>query len=152
MSAKVHRFEEDQMDDLPAGPPNERPGVDVPVDKLLVILTSGPEDGGKRATLAASAACSAAALGRPTTLFLVGDGAYWAYQAEDRAIQTLGFPPLSELMDELADLGVEMLLCSACDSVCAAEHVSGSIRRRGVSLCGFASVLSQGGRCMTLSF
>lgn len=29
-------------------------------DDLLVILASGPEDGGKRATLALSAACSAA--------------------------------------------------------------------------------------------
>lgn len=49
------------------------------------MLTSGNDDGGKRATLAYTAATCAAAMDRRTIMFLVGDGAHWAYEGVPRA-------------------------------------------------------------------
>lgn len=120
-------------------------------DELLVILASGPEDGGKRATLALSAACSAAALGRRTRLFLVGDGAYWAYQREGPDVHVPGFPPLDLLFHELPELGGEILLCSAYDSVCSLPEGARG-HRRGVVLGGFASMLSPSSGVMSVCF
>jgi len=49
-----------------------------PRHKSVIVLTSGNEDGGKRATLAFSAACTAQAMELDTRVFLVGDGSHWA--------------------------------------------------------------------------
>ena len=53
----------------------------------VIMLKSGLDDGGKRATLAFSAACSARAMDLKTQVFLIGDGSHWAYEASTEVIR-----------------------------------------------------------------
>jgi predicted peroxiredoxin len=110
-----------------------------------VILVSGAEDGGKRATLALSAACTAQAMDLNTIVFLVGDGVHWGYEGHAEAVHAAGFPPLAELMESFLECGGQVLLCSACDAVCALPVHAGAkppSRRPGVHPQGLAAVLS----------
>ncbi len=109
-----------------------------------VILASGAEDGGKRATLALAAACTTQAMDLDTIVFMVGDGVHWGYEGHAENIHTPGFPALAELMASFFESGGEVFLCSACDAVCALPvDADGKAlkRRRGVRLEGLASVL-----------
>ncbi len=122
---------------------------------LIVMLTSGREDRGKRATLAFSAACSALAMGGETQVFLVGDGVHWGYEGHTNDIQHAGFPPLKELMGEFIELGGQVYVCSTCDKVCAVPDELGQPvlkRRSEVYPRGFTAVLSDmmgGGNSVT---
>lgn len=146
MSIRIDREPRTHRSDWPSesfvhDEPNRR-------DDLLLILASGPEDNGKRATLAMSTACTALALGRRTRLFLVGDGAHWAYKRQPTAPALPTFPPLERLFAEFVELDGEIHLCSACESVCTAEAFADL--REGIEISGFAAVLAEhgGGSCM----
>jgi predicted peroxiredoxin len=120
-----------------------------------VVLTSGPEDGGKRATLALAAACTAQAMDFNTIVFLVGDGAHWGYDGHAEGVRAPGFPALADLMDSFFESGGQVLLCSACDAVCAlpssAEGRSPA-RRRDVRVQGLAAVLSHTAKGSSVTF
>jgi predicted peroxiredoxin len=121
---------------------------------LFVLLTSGREDGGKRATLAFSMACTALAMEAEAALFLIGDGADWAYEGRAEDVHVRGFPPLEELMNQYVELGGRLMLCSACDAVCSLpvdERGMPLRRREGVHLSGIASSLElmQRGKAVT---
>ncbi len=110
-----------------------------------VLLTSGPEDGGKRATLALSAACTAQAMDLNTIMFLVGDGVHWGYDGHADDVHVQGFSPLRELIDAFLEMGGQILMCSACDAVCSAPSDGDGrplARRTGVRPQGLAAVLS----------
>lgn len=110
-----------------------------------VILSSGPEDGGKRATLALAAACTAQAMDLDTIVFLLRDGAHWAYDGHAEQVHALGLPALAELIDSFVESGGEALPCSACDTACLMPtDASGALlkRRRDVRPQGMASVPS----------
>lgn len=89
------------------------------VNNYVVVLSSGAEDGGKRATLAFSAACTAKAMDLDTQIFLVGDGSHWAYQGNCDGISQKGFPTLASLMESFIELEGRIFVCSACDTVCS---------------------------------
>jgi predicted peroxiredoxin len=91
---------------------------------LTILLMSGAEDGGKRATLAFVAAVSAAAMERPTQVFLAGDGVLWANPDEARGVEVAGFPPLTELIEEYLELGGRLLACSTCERFCVSREPS----------------------------
>ena len=103
-----------------------------------VILVSGPEDGGKRATLAFAAACTAQAMDLDTIVFLAGDGAHWAYVGNAEEVNAPGFPALADLMESFVEAGGQLLLCSACHAICA----HGADRRADVRVRGLATLLS----------
>jgi len=107
-------------------------------DAYAVILASGPEDGGKRATLAFAAACTAQAMDLDTIVFVLGDGAHWAYDGHAEQVHAPGFPALADLIDSFVEAGGRLLLCSACDAICAQPGA----RRREVRVEGLASLLS----------
>jgi predicted peroxiredoxin len=128
---------------LPSAPPSARR----PREACAVILASGAEDGGKRATLAFAAACTAQAMELDTIVFLIGDGAHWAYDGSAEQAHAPGFPALAELIDSFIEAGGQLLLCSACDAICAASGA----RRRDVRVRGLAALLSHaaGGSAVT---
>lgn len=125
---------------------------------LLIMLVSGNEDSGKRATLAFSAACSAAALNQPTSVFLVGDGIRWGYNRHIDNVKVTGFPALRDLVEIFTDLGGKLVVCSACSmsgSACSLDDGDSLERARmrpDVSLQGFASVLDYVRHGTTLTF
>lgn len=112
-----------------------------------VILVSGREDGGKRATLAMSMACTALSMELDAQLFLVGEGSYWAYEGHARHARMDGFPPLHDLMNDFQDLGGQIAVCSTCDkSLCGLAHQGAAPewrRRPGVQVQGMAALLSR---------
>ena len=125
--------------------PSPPPAQNDDVSNYAVLLTSGPEDGGRRATLALSAASTAQAMDLNTILFLVGDGVHWGYDGHTDDVHVHGFSPLNELMEAFLELGGQILMCSACDAVCSAPsgaHGRPLARRTGVRPQGLASVLS----------
>lgn len=119
----------------------------------VIMLVSGPEDGGRRATLAFAAACTALSLDLTAQVFLVGDGSHWAYVGASDGVHRQGFPPLRELMDTFLDLGGEVSVCSACDGVCSLPGTDGEMRRRRMEIQprGLAAVLARlvGGSSLT---
>lgn len=122
--------------------------------KLLVMITTGQDDGGKKATLGFSAACCSAAMGTKTSIFLVGDGAAWGYEGHGTGVHHPGFPPLEDLITDFLDVGGEVLICSACDQVCTQPVLSdGAVQRRhGFSPRGMAAVLSDMEGASSLTF
>jgi predicted peroxiredoxin len=136
----------------PANQPVRGVAVD-PARNYVVMLASGPEDEGKRATLAFSAACTALSLNLDTQVFLIGDGSHWGYEGTSAGIHQKGFPPLGELIDTFLELGGEVYICAACDGVCSLPGPDGSgrQRRREIQPRGLAAVLSHmvGGSSLT---
>jgi predicted peroxiredoxin len=122
---------------------------------LVVILASGPEDGGTRATLALTAAVTSISMDTPTRLFLAGDGAHWAYEGHAEDVHVNGFPPLIELIETFAELGGESWICSTCDKFCGipgdSAH-SDRVRRRDVQPRGMAAVLPDLARGSSVTF
>jgi predicted peroxiredoxin len=111
--------------------------------KLVVILASGPEDRGMRATLALCAAVTALCMDQEVEVFLVGDGAYWAYEGRTMDIHRNGFPALEALVESLIELGGVISICSACDQVCGIPSDAGHLPRRGeIHPRGMAAVLA----------
>lgn len=135
-----------------SSPPRTHPQTER--GNYAVILASGAEDGGKRATLAMSAACTAQAMDLNTIVFLVGDGVHWGWEGRAEEVHAPGFPPLADLMESFLECGGQVFLCSACDALCALPtHAGGRAprRRRGVCPQGLAAVLSHtvGGSSLT---
>lgn len=120
----------------------------------VLVLATGLDDGGKRATLAFSAACSALAMDMPTHVFMVGDGSHWAYEGHADPVHQAGFPALTELMDAYVELGGNLYLCSACDQVCSVPMFDGAVlkRRAGVEIRGLVSILDYAAGGTTISF
>lgn len=119
----------------------------------VIMLASGPEDGGRRATLAFAAACTALSLDQDAQVFLIGDGSHWAYVGASDGVHQKGFPSLAELIDTFLDLGGEVSICSACDGVCSLPGADGETRRRRKEIQpqGLAAVLTHlvGGTSLT---
>lgn len=121
---------------------------------LVIMLTSGPEDGGKRAILTYSAACTSLGIDTPTRIFLVGDGAYWGYEGHSD-YQMNGFPPLQALVEMFAELGGETYICSTCDQACGIPGEDGHlhrVRRPDVQPCGLAPILAAITRGSSVTF
>jgi predicted peroxiredoxin len=80
----------------------------------LVVLTSGKQDRGTRATLAFSWACTSLALGRSTALYLTMEGTLWAMRESSAGVRVEGFEPLQEYVEQFLLLGGELLVCAPC--------------------------------------
>jgi predicted peroxiredoxin len=117
----------------------ERPG-----SHYTVILATGAEDGGKRATLALSMACTALSLGLRTLVFLVGDGSHWAYEGHSDGIVATGFPSLDDLLQSYVELGGKVAVCSTCNHcLCHVPDKAGValVLRAEVEVQGMATVM-----------
>ncbi len=80
----------------------------------LVVLTSGKQDRGTRATLGFAWACTSLAMGKTTTLYLTMDGTVWSMKNSADGVRVEGFEPLKEYIDQFLLLGGELLVCAPC--------------------------------------
>lgn len=120
-----------------------------------VILASGAGDGGMRATLAFTAALTAASMEQPTLVFLAGDGAHWGYEGRADGVRVSGFPALADLIDSFVEAGGQIGLCSPCDGACslpAGGSAAPLARLPGVRLQGMPSVLAHSADGSALTF
>ena len=85
-----------------------------PQECVVVVLTTGKQDRGARATLALAWACTSLAMGKPVTLYLTMDGTVWALRGSTDGVQCAGFEPLGEYFDQFFALGGELLVCAPC--------------------------------------
>jgi len=113
--------------------------------KAMVVLTSGKQDRGTRATLALSWACSALALGKKTSIFMTMDGTVWAMDGAMKGIQVDGFEPLGNYFEQFRALGGRLLVCAPCsDYYCASDGKAPNGRLvEGAELVGLATVVSE---------
>ena len=115
--------------------------------QTIVVLTTGKQDRGTRATLAFSWACSALALGRRTALFLTMDGSIWALKGAAEGVQVAGFEPLGNYIETFRSLGGRLLVCAPCtEYYCghAGENPDGRLLE-GAELAGLATIVSTAG-------
>jgi predicted peroxiredoxin len=140
------------------------PIVTTPVPPMLralepchctVILASGTSDGGMRATLALTAALTAASMDQATLLFLAGDGVHWGYEGHADGVRVSGFPALADLIESFVDAGGQIGLCSPCESACslpAGGSAPPRTRLPSVRLQGMPSVLAHAAGGSVLTF
>jgi uncharacterized protein involved in oxidation of intracellular sulfur len=83
-------------------------------DKLMIILTTGPEDRGSRATLAFSMGVASLISGVDTTIFMTMSGTFWSRQGACAKVHINGFDPLEDYIGQFHELGGSVLVCSPC--------------------------------------
>lgn len=111
-----------------------------PAKRLLIILTTGPEDRGNRATLAFSMGVSALISGVDTTLYMTMGGTFWSRALAHAAVHISGFEPLSVYVEQFREAGGKLMVCSPCDSFYC-SIAKGETRMEGVEPCGLAHVV-----------
>jgi len=121
------------------------------VNKLLIILTTGPEDRGSRATLAFSMAVSALISGVDVTIYATMGGTFWSRDGSERAVHIGGFEPLRAYIGQFFEAGGNLQVCSPCDAFYCAIAEDTQLRT-GAVLCGLAHVvdLAMGSSVVTL--
>ncbi len=80
----------------------------------VVVLTTGKQDRGMRATLAFAWACTALALGKEVSLYMTMDGTVWAAKGASDGVIVQGFEALDEYEEQFSDLGGKLLVCAPC--------------------------------------
>jgi predicted peroxiredoxin len=85
-------------------------------DKLLIILATGPEDRGNRATLAFAMGVSALISGIPATIFITMGGTFWSRGSSHAKVHIDGFKPLRVYLEQFTEAGGRILVCSPCDA------------------------------------
>ncbi len=83
-------------------------------NSVVVVLTTGKQDRGTRATLAFGWACAALALGKDVSVYLTMDGTMWAMRGAAASVQVEGFEPLDEYVSQFTALGGKLLVCAPC--------------------------------------
>jgi uncharacterized protein involved in oxidation of intracellular sulfur len=81
---------------------------------VMVVLTTGKQDRGVRATLAFGWACTALAMGKTASVYLTMDGTYWAVRKSAEKVHVEGFEPLQEYITQFFELGGSLLVCAPC--------------------------------------
>jgi len=121
----------------------------------MVVLTTGKQDRGARATLAFSWACSALALGKKTAIFLTMDGTVWSLQGFADGVQVDGFEPLSCYVESFLSMGGKMFVCAPCTEYYCGQ-TSGNRSERFVEeaqIAGLTTVVSSADRnCQLVTF
>ena len=121
----------------------------------LIVLTTGKQDRGARATLAFSWACSALALGKRAAMFLTMDGTVWGIEGSAAAVQVQGFEPLGNYIETFRGLGGAVLVCAPCTEYYCAFTRDGKPMPliEGAELAGLATVVAAAGpTCTVVTF
>jgi predicted peroxiredoxin len=96
--------------------------MSTPAD-TLIILTTGKQDRGTRATLAFAWGCAALAMGQSVTMYLTMDGTVWATIGAMKGVQVGGFEPLEDYLEQFLALDGQLLACAPCtEYYCAMDR------------------------------
>ncbi len=113
------------------------------VDTVLV-LTTGKQDRGTRATLAFSWGCAALAMGQSASIFLTMDGTVWSMQGSMSKITVAGFDSLETYYEQFVELGGEILVCGPCAQYYCSMPDTGDARPQGeAKMVGLATIVSK---------
>jgi predicted peroxiredoxin len=107
---------------------------------MLIILTTGPEDRGNRATLAFSMGTSALISGVDASIYLTMGGTFWSRDASEIAVHIPGFEPLATYVKQFQEAGGKLLVCSPCDAFYCSIAKERQLRP-GAERCGLAHVV-----------
>lgn len=113
--------------------------------KNMMVLTSGKQDRGTRATLAFAWGCAALAMGQSAAVYLTMDGTIWAGKQSGRGVEVGGFEALDAYIEQFIELGGEILVCAPCSEYyCSVDHnqISASLRPE-VQLVGLATIVNR---------
>ena len=87
----------------------------------LIILSTGREDGGRKAALAFGIGSAALTAGDEATIYLAASAICWAYQPCIEGVATEGELSMIEHVALFRELGGKVLVCSRCvTSQCSA--------------------------------
>ena len=113
--------------------------------EVMVVLTTGKQDRGARATLAFSWACTALAMGKSVSLFLTMDGTTWAMRDAIAGVQVEGFEPLAEYLEQFVALGGRLMVCAPCSEYyCSFDRTRISdVLHADASVAGLSTVVSR---------
>lgn len=90
---------------------------------MIIVLTTGKQDRGTRATLAFAWGCAALAMGRDVSIYLTMDGTIWALKDSMKDVVVGGFEPLCNYKEQYLSLGGEILVCAPCsDYYCSFDR------------------------------
>ncbi len=116
-------------------------------ENVVVVLTTGKQDRGTRATLAFAWACTALAMGKSASLYLTMDGTIWAMQGTMKDLKVEGFEPLAQYLEQFLLLGGELMVCAPCSEYYCAfdrEKISTTLLPEA-KLVGLTTIVSQVG-------
>ncbi len=109
-------------------------------NKMLIILTTGPEDRGNSATLAFAMGVTALISGVPATIYMTMGGTFWSRVNATKGVHIDGFEPLEVYVEQFNDAGGGILVCSPCNEFyCSIATDSPMID--GAQLCGLTHVV-----------
>ena len=109
-------------------------------NKMLIILTTGADDRGNRATLAFAMGVSSLISGVDTTIYMTMGGTFWSREEAHKKVAIEGFEPLRVYVQQFLDAGGRVLVCSPCDTFyCSIGH--DSKRLPGSELAGLTHVV-----------
>ncbi|MBI1948045.1 MAG: DsrE family protein [Deltaproteobacteria bacterium] len=121
--------------------------------QVVVVLTTGRQDRGARATLAFGWACTALAAGASVSLFLTIDGAIWALRNAAQGIRIEGYEPLHNYLEQFLALDGELLVCAPCTKYyCGLRDGEDGALHPAAKLAGLMTVVaraSQGAQVVT---
>jgi predicted peroxiredoxin len=111
----------------------------------MIVLTTGKQDRGTRATLAFSWGCAALAMGRTVAIYLTMDGTIWASRGSAEGVEVGGFEPLPDYIEQFVALGGEILACAPCSQYyCSFERDRiPSCLLESVQLVGLATIVNR---------
>lgn len=112
--------------------------------RMLVILSTGREDDGAKATLAFAWACGALSMGREVMLMATANGTVWGLCGACDGIHMPGFEPLEQYVKEFKELGGKLCICPPClEYYCSIdEEMAKRGIRDGGEVCGIAMALN----------
>jgi len=110
-------------------------------NKMLIVLTTGPEDRGNRATLAFSMGVAALISNVETAIYLTMSGTFWSRWKASETVHIEGFEPLKIYIKQFLENGGNLLVCSPCASFyCSIAEDSALID--GAQLCGLTHIVN----------
>jgi uncharacterized protein len=109
-------------------------------NKMLVILTTGTEDRGGRATLAFSMGVTSLISGVEAVIYMTMEGTIWSRKEAISNVHVAGFEPLSVYAEQFISAGGRILVCSPCNEFfCAVSDASTMLE--GAEISGLTHVV-----------